>query len=94
MQTKLKLVAPACDHPEGEGHDCAYVNWRNSLVPTAIKVADAAHPKPLDFAEIRAWSWRWDEAYHRAMANLTSPAFVPAQEQEVHPNQLDMSEMN
>lgn len=66
-------------HGEGPFHDCAYVDWRNSLIPLAEAVADAESGdepvKPRDRAE---WSKRWDALFHRAMRRFTSDPFSVA----------------
>lgn len=30
----------ACDHTDGPAHNCAYVDARNALIPTALRAAD------------------------------------------------------
>lgn len=44
-------TSPDCKHPEGPGHDCAYVDARNSLIPTAEHNARRAVGVPLTRAE-------------------------------------------
>jgi hypothetical protein len=51
------------------------------FVPLAEATANAqVGPEPTDGTREgrRAWSERWDAAYHRAMARLTSDPFVIA----------------
>ena len=69
----------SCEHEDGFRHDCAYVAWRESKIPEAVARADAEHPHPGDRAgdgDVRAWSKRWDAAFHRAMAHLTGDPFT------------------
>lgn len=63
-----------CDHDEGPGHDCSYVNWRNSLIEAAEGVADyeAGPEAPKDREAAAAWSEHWDAAFHGAMARLAA----------------------
>lgn len=63
-----------CTHEEGPRHDCDYVDARDQLVPLAAAVADVEEPEPRGATrpELAAWSWRWDAAYHRAMARLVA----------------------
>lgn len=70
-------MAP-CEHVEGHRHDCSYVDWRDSLIPKAEKLAHEEHPEPANAGRLewRAWTRRWDAAYHRAMARLTSDPFA------------------
>lgn len=73
-------VVEGCQHDEGSGHDCAYVDWRNSLIPLAEAIADAeAGPEPSDGGEVWSkWSWRWDARFHLAMNRLTKDPFISA----------------
>lgn len=63
---------PRCQHVDGVAHDCAYVDWRDSLVPLAEAVADVEVPRPAPGFDDDLWSRRWDAAYHRAMARLVA----------------------
>lgn len=55
-----------------------YVKWRESKIPLAETMADARCPRPEgDDADLSGWSWRWDAAFHRAMAELTADPFAP-----------------
>lgn len=66
MRAKAK-----CEHGEGKGHDCAWVELRNSMIPAATAVADeVAGPEPAGLRAKKAWSEKWDAAYHRAMGQL------------------------
>lgn len=75
---------PNCNHEEGyikddhgvrvrrvPGHDCAYVNARNALIPEAERVAnrDALMEVPEGDASPRYKSV-WDRKFHAAMNNL------------------------
>jgi hypothetical protein len=69
-----------CKHEDGPKHDCDYVAWRESKIPTAEAMADAFHPMPEDASsgDIRMWQWRWDAAFLRAMATLTGDPLLAA----------------
>ncbi len=57
-----------CRHDDGPHHDCDYVEVRNHLIPLAEARANLfVGPDDDSFA----WSWRWDHAFHVAMAELT-----------------------
>lgn len=65
-------------HPEGPGHNCTYVDWRNSLVPIAVAMADTECPEPAGVTRfgLFSWSMKWDNAFHRSMARLTGEPFT------------------
>lgn len=58
-------------------YDAAYEAWRNALIPLAEARADAYYPEPAGAVgdERERWSFKWDAAFHRAMAELTSDPF-------------------
>jgi hypothetical protein len=65
-----------CDHSEGPKHDCDYVDWRDSLVPLAEAVANAAlGAAPVDKASTARWEKRWTHRFHAEMARLTQDPF-------------------
>lgn len=75
----LRVLPSSKCHDEGPHHDCAYVNWRNSLIPVAEALADAqAGEEPPGQRERVAWSKRWDAAFHRAMQRFTTDPFSVA----------------
>lgn len=67
-----------CEHTEGRGHDCAYVNWRESLIPLAEATANSVVGKrqPEAYAEAAKWRRRWDAAFCRAMDRLATDPFM------------------
>lgn len=69
-----------CIHGDGPGHDCAYVSFRESLVPIAEAEADARYPKRDDMTMEQGWmrSRKWDAAFHRAMERLINDPFLKA----------------
>lgn len=58
-----------CNHTEGDKHDCEYVINRNRLIPMASLRADILAGENDGSA---TWSWRWDAAFHAAMADLAT----------------------
>ncbi len=78
---KFRAARPACSHEEGPLHDCAWVDFRESLIPVAEAAADARHPDPGPDAtrgERHGWSLRWDAAFHREMERLARDPFRAA----------------
>lgn len=72
-----RRVHGACDHHEGPGHCCAYVDAVNRLTRRATAEADDALGVKFrggTLAEWRAWAWAWDRVYTRAMTRLTAQA--------------------
>lgn len=81
------LAQAACAHTDGKNHDCAYVAWRESLVPLAEEVADRLCPKPNGLESLKselalerdptgsAWAAKWNASFHRAMDRLTQDPF-------------------
>lgn len=71
---------PDCNHGDGAKHDCAYVDWRESLIPKAENLANAKHPDLPDGTreERRRQSVKWDAEFHREMRRLTSDPFALA----------------
>ena len=68
-------------HREGPGHDCDYVDWRDSLIPIAERSADAEvgrRARTLDRPSVIAWGRRWDAAFHRHMDAMTHDDFFLA----------------
>jgi hypothetical protein len=75
----LMKAGKFCGHFEGKGHDCAYVDWRDALVPLATQHADKlCGPEPSDPVDAARWSQRWDSTYHREMKRLTEDPFTRA----------------
>lgn len=71
-----------CNHIEGPYHDCAYVEWRNSLIPLAEAMADAVvGDEPAGMVARAEWSKRWDAEFHRAMRKFTTDPFQAAYRQ-------------
>lgn len=58
-----------CNHTEGPGHDCAYVDARNALIPAAERLTDQAvgplapDATPFDVA-------RWGATFLKTMDKL------------------------
>lgn len=73
-----KAPAPECKHTDGPGHDCAYVTFRESLVPIAEAEADARYPEKPNLTMEQGWmrSRKWDAAFHRAMERLINDPFL------------------
>lgn len=69
-----------CKHTDGPGHDCAYVTWRESLVPIAEAEADARYPKRDGLTMEQGWmrSRKWDATFHRSMERLINDPFMKA----------------
>lgn len=60
-----------CGHTEGPGHDCAYVEWRNSLIPHAERFADTAVGRVTDEDAPEARD-RWNRAFLAQMDRLVA----------------------
>jgi hypothetical protein len=75
----LMKAGKFCGHFEGGKHDCAYVEWRDTLVPIAEQHADKlCGPEPDDLRDAARWSLRWDATFHREMKRLTLDPFMRA----------------
>lgn len=58
-----------CSHTDGRGHDCAYVEARNKLIPIAEREADELVRSRLGLGG-EARSAFWSRCFHDAMARL------------------------
>lgn len=67
-----------CPHTEGPGHDCAYVDQRNALIPlaeerTALLIGD--EPRGSVLAG-KAWRERWSFTFSSEMDRLVATARI------------------
>lgn len=68
-------MALDCLHAEGPGHDCNWVDWRNSWLEQAERYADATCGSRPDNPDRQdEWSLAWDRAFLTAMDRLSSQA--------------------
>jgi hypothetical protein len=61
----------ACNHTEGPGHNCAYVDARNALIPEAEAEADLFERVRSPGRPSMADDARWGGAFLRAMERLS-----------------------
>lgn len=80
MRARGSTATKPCRHTDGPAHDCAYVTWREMLVPIAEAEADERYPKRENLTMEQGWarSRKWDACFHRAMERLIHDPFMTA----------------